>query len=75
MKVLKCVNNDDYPVDLQVGRLYNSFPCDEGGLVRIVDESGEDYLFDERLFCEPAREDFLNDTIRISEELGLYEED
>lgn len=75
MKFLKCVNNKDYPVDLQVGKIYESFPCEEEGLVRVVDESGEDYLFDEETFCEPTRKDFLDDIIRIDEELELYEED
>jgi hypothetical protein len=50
---LLCVRNDGYPASLLVRRLYRRLP-DRGaaarGLVRVVDESGEDYLYPEKLF-------------------------
>ena len=48
-----CVSNRGYVASLIVRRLYKqlSDPEAEGrGLLRVVDESGEDYLFPQRLF-------------------------
>ena len=50
---LLCVSNEGYEVSLIVRRLYQRLPDPEAaqhGLVRVVDESGEDYLFPEKLF-------------------------
>ncbi len=41
-----CLNNQDYPVSLQVGKLYPILPdadAEAHGYVRVIDESGEDY--------------------------------
>ena len=43
-----CLNNDGYKASLEVGKLYQVVPDEEAeahGLIRIVDESGEDYAF------------------------------
>jgi hypothetical protein len=43
-----CLNNEDYPASLEVGKLYRVIPDDEAtahGYLRIIDESGEDYAF------------------------------
>jgi len=43
-----CLNNDGYKASLEVGKLYRFIPDGEAsahGLVRVVDESGEDYTF------------------------------
>jgi hypothetical protein len=48
-----CVKNDDYPASLEVRKIYEKLPDDKGakhGLVRIIDESGEDYLYPEDYF-------------------------
>lgn len=48
-----CVSNEGYLASLVVRRLYETVPDDAaaaGGLLRIVDESGEDYLFPAELF-------------------------
>jgi hypothetical protein len=43
-----CVNNDGYPASLELHKIYRVLP-DEGAIadgdLRIVDESGEGYLF------------------------------
>jgi len=47
------VSNRGYRASLIVRRLYRQLADPEAerrGLVRVVDESGEDYLFPERLF-------------------------
>ena len=48
-----CVDNDGYPASLELHKIYRVLP-DEGaesnGDLRIVDESGEDYLYPEKRF-------------------------
>lgn len=53
---VKCISNEGYPASLEVGTVYRMMPNGEPelGLVRVVDESGDDYLFPEEFF-EPAR--------------------
>ena len=44
-----CLNNEGYKASLEVGKLYRFIPDGEAeaeGLIRVVDESGEDYAFD-----------------------------
>lgn len=51
---LLCVKNDGYPAALLVRRLYEQLPDEEAealGLVRIVDESDEDYLYPRAFFA------------------------
>jgi len=42
-----CVNNSDYPASLELHKIYRVIPDDAEahGDVRVVDESGEDYLY------------------------------
>jgi hypothetical protein len=43
-----CLNNEGYQASLEVGKLYRFIPDKEAeaeGLIRVVDESGEDYAF------------------------------
>ena len=43
-----CVNNADYPAALELHKIYRVLPDDDAkvdGDVRVVDESGEDYLY------------------------------
>ena len=42
-----CVRNEGYPASLEVRRLYRVMPDAEAkdtGHIRVIDESGEDYL-------------------------------
>ncbi len=52
-KFLLCVKNEKFPASLEVRKAYRMIP-DRGAaahrLVRIVDESGEDYLYPEDYF-------------------------
>jgi hypothetical protein len=49
-----CLNNTGYPVSLEAGKLYEVTPDPEAekhGLIRVIDESGEDYGYSaERFF-------------------------
>lgn len=43
-----CVHNAGYPAALELRKLYELIPDDEAAshsLVRVIDESGEDYLY------------------------------
>ena len=48
-----CIRNDDYPASLETRKIYEVL-SDPGarkhGQIRIVDESGEDYLYPEDYF-------------------------
>lgn len=48
-----CINNEGYPASLELHKIYRVLP-NEGaraeGDLRIVDESGEDYLYPEERF-------------------------
>ncbi|MBI2203640.1 MAG: hypothetical protein HYU41_07315 [Candidatus Rokubacteria bacterium] len=48
-----CIDNRNYRVSLQTGKVYRLLRDPKGasaGLVRVVDETGEDYLYPQRLF-------------------------
>lgn len=48
-----CVRDGGYPESLEVRKVYRVLPdatARSHGLVRVVDESGEDYLYPEDLF-------------------------
>lgn len=52
-----CLNNEGYPASLEVGKLYRVIPdqeADRHGYIRVVDESGEDYMFSSDRF-HPVR--------------------
>ena len=43
-----CVDNRDYPVALELHKIYRTLPDDDAaadGDLRVIDESGEDYLY------------------------------
>lgn len=44
-----CVQNEGYPASLELWKVYRVLPDDKAAkhqLIRVVDESGEDYLYD-----------------------------
>ena len=49
-----CISNEGYPASLESRKLYQAIP-DEGTAklrqIRVIDESGEDYLYPERFFA------------------------
>lgn len=52
-KFVVCVRNTGYKASLVIRRIYRRVPdreAEERGLLRVVDESGEDYLFPSKLF-------------------------
>ena len=48
-----CVKNEEYPASLQLWKVYRVLPDEKGArhnMLRVVDESGEDYLFSASYF-------------------------
>ena len=48
-----CINNKRYEASLEAGKLYRVIPDEEAeshGYLRVVDESGEDYLYHKSYF-------------------------
>lgn len=48
-----CVNNEGYPASLELHKIYQVLPDDDAeadGDLRVVDESGEDYLYPGKRF-------------------------
>lgn len=48
-----CVNNEGYPASLEQRKLYpfiHDAEAERHNMIRVVDESGEDYLFPARYF-------------------------
>jgi hypothetical protein len=48
-----CISNKGYAASLEVRKIYRLIPDNAGakhGLVRVVDEMGQDYLFPEEYF-------------------------
>ena len=67
MKYVVCIDNTDYPASLETRKIYELLPDDIAAgeqQLRIIDESGEDYLYPERCFVaielpNPIKEAFL----------------
>jgi len=54
-KFVICIENQDYPVSLEKRKIYEVVPdpeSEEIGHIRVVDESGEDYLYPSTCFID-----------------------
>jgi len=52
-RFLLCVKNDGYPASLEVRKIYQAVAnadAEKHRLVRVIDESGENYLFPQKFF-------------------------
>jgi hypothetical protein len=50
-----CLDNSEYPASLETHKIYRVVPdedAEQDGDLRIIDESGEDYLFPGRYFVQ-----------------------
>ena len=48
-----CIDNQGYPVALELFAIYKAIPdehAEQRGLIRVIDESGEDYLYPKSRF-------------------------
>ncbi|HSK74321.1 MAG TPA: hypothetical protein VK892_21660 [Pyrinomonadaceae bacterium] len=52
-KLAVCINNKGFEASLEVGKLYEIVPDAEAkadDMIRIIDEDGEDYLLEAKIF-------------------------
>ena len=52
-KFAVCINNRGYEASLEIGKLYEVVPdadAEIDDMIRVIDEDGEDYLFETRIF-------------------------
>ena len=62
-----CVDNAEYPVSLELHKIYRALPDEEAlaaGDLRIVDESGEDYLFPAAAFVAVSLPERVRSSLR-----------
>jgi len=45
-KFAVCINNKGCEASLEVGKLYEIVSEEEDGMIRVIDEEGEDYLYE-----------------------------
>ncbi|MBI4557535.1 MAG: hypothetical protein HY706_08130 [Candidatus Hydrogenedentes bacterium] len=53
LRFVVCVDNTDYPASLELHKIYRVLPDEDAeaeGDIRVVDESGEDYLYSQDRF-------------------------
>jgi len=54
LKLFICIRNDGYAVSLDVRKVYQGIPDADAeilGMIRIIDESGDDYLYPKGCFA------------------------
>ncbi|MGH7200237.1 MAG: hypothetical protein ACREJB_06505 [Planctomycetaceae bacterium] len=64
-----CVKNDGYEVDLDVGTVYLILPDEKAakrGRIRVVDESGEDYLYPHDYFQPVQLSQFARKAVSVA---------
>jgi hypothetical protein len=52
-QLVVCVDNEDYPASLEKRKIYIALrdaDAEKKGLLRVIDESGEDYLYPRTFF-------------------------
>ena len=68
-----CVSNEGYEVSLELRKVYQVLPDPAGaehGMIRVVDESGEDYLFPEECFMPVEVSGATEEALRQGEAQG-----
>jgi hypothetical protein len=64
-----CVSNAGYPASLELRKIYPLLPDDSAarrGLLRIVDESGEDYLYPRDCFLPIELSTAVEEALRLA---------
>jgi len=62
-----CVRNTGYPASLERRKIYESLPdpaAEAHGLMRVIDESGDDYLYPSKFFVPVDLPQSLKNTLR-----------
>ncbi|WP_413163897.1 hypothetical protein ACL6C3_30530 [Capilliphycus salinus ALCB114379] len=62
MEFVICINNQNYPASLEVRKIYKLIPDYSANLhqmIRVIDESGEDYLYPKNYFMSVELSDAI----------------
>ena len=68
-KYVVCVRNDGIPASLEMRKIYQLLPdagSEQSGMIRVVDESGEDYLYPRGWFVPIDLSVELQSALRIA---------
>ena len=69
MEFVVCINNQDYSASLEVRKIYQVLPDPQANahlMIRIIDESGEDYLYPSRYFMSIELSELLQQALVTS---------
>lgn len=68
-KYFVCIHNEGYAVSLDVRKIYVGLPDSAAellGMVRVIDESGEDYLYPRDLFAPIALPAIIQQELKLA---------
>jgi hypothetical protein len=75
MSYVRCIKNQGYEASLELGKIYKTIPASNretsDGLIRVIDNEGEDYLYDKDYF-EPVDLSTLTSQKPSSDTLTLH---
>lgn len=70
IRLVICIDNRDYPASLERRKIYQVVPdqhAESSGQIRVIDESGEDYLYPANCFVEAnLSEDVAAAVVRVA---------
>jgi len=69
MTFVVCINNQDYSASLEIRKIYQTLPDPEAiahQMIRVIDESGEDYLYPSSYFMAIELSEPLQQALAIS---------
>ena len=69
MEFVVCINNQDYSASLEVRKIYQVLHDPQANahqMIRIIDESGEDYLYPSRYFMSIELSELLQQALVTS---------
>lgn len=64
-----CIKNEDYEASLELRKLYEVLPdskSEQLGMVRVVDESGEDYLYPQAFFVRISLPEIVEEQVLLA---------
>ncbi len=69
MNFVVCINNQDYPASLEIRKIYQVLPdlkASQHNLIRVIDESGEDYLYPANYFMKVDLPETLQKALTVA---------
>jgi hypothetical protein len=64
-----CIDNSDYPASLERHKIYRALPDEDAavdGDIRVIDESGEDYLYSADRFVPISVPPAVKDSLELN---------